>query len=218
MANEVAFATPTPPQPQPLPSAPSQPGFFGSFSFGGLAAAQAVSAVQALFKPYRAIGFVLPEVVIEEAGRDDLEITQHPVERGASITDHAFMRPCEIVIRAGWSNALALPGYIQSVYKALLDLQSSRQPFTVYTGKRVYPDMLLCSLAQTTDSFTENALMVTAVCRQVILVQTAVATVALREQQAQPQNTAPTETGAPQQPVARPNVSLLRQGASALGF
>ena len=43
--------------------------------------------------PVRSIGTVIPDVVIEEAHRDELIITQHPVEKGATITDHAFARP-----------------------------------------------------------------------------------------------------------------------------
>jgi len=31
-----------------------------------------------------------PQVTIEEVHHDDLEITEHPVERGAAIGDHAF--------------------------------------------------------------------------------------------------------------------------------
>ena len=42
---------------------------------------------------------------IEESHKDELEISQHPVEYGASITDHAFKRPSEVVVKVGWSNS-----------------------------------------------------------------------------------------------------------------
>lgn len=42
---------------------------------------------------------------IEEAATDELQITEHPVEKGAQITDHAFKLPAEVTIQCGWSNS-----------------------------------------------------------------------------------------------------------------
>jgi hypothetical protein len=42
---------------------------------------------------------------IEELHTDDLEITEHPVEQGANIADHAFKRPAEVVLKLAWSNS-----------------------------------------------------------------------------------------------------------------
>lgn len=48
---------------------------------------------------------VIPQVTIEEEHMDEMEITEHPVEQGSNIADHAFNRPALLVIRAGWSNS-----------------------------------------------------------------------------------------------------------------
>ncbi len=42
-----------------------------------------------------------PDVVVEEVHRDALAITQHPVEQGASITDHAYRLPAVVEVRMG---------------------------------------------------------------------------------------------------------------------
>lgn len=121
----------------------------------------------------RSIGGIIPDVVIEETHRDSLIITQHPVEKGAAITDHAFLRPAEVEMRCGFSNAShGDAGYARSVYDALRRLQASRQPFSVYTGKRAYRDMLIADLGVTTEARTENVLAVAVRLQQIIIVST----------------------------------------------
>lgn len=208
MAEVIPF---TPPVPQQnLPPVPKQQPFSKGFSVGGALGSFALGKISALFKPQRAIGIIVADVTIEETGRDDLEITRHPVELGAQITDHAYKQPAEVTIRAGWSDSLSLPGYLKKVYASLLDLQYSRVPFTLVTGKRTYVNMLIASLSLTTDSTTENALIVTVMCRQVIVVFSRTTTVAPRAQQAQPQTTGATESAGTRQP-APVNESVLHR-------
>jgi hypothetical protein len=168
---------------------------------------------------------ITPQVTIEELHRDELVITNHPVERGAAISDHAFKQPVEVIIRAAWSNSpsssggifgqavgvaaallnqplvgliSAIPqtvaaagntlqaaqsmftgnavGQVLDVYKKLQDLQSSLTPFTVYTGKRKYDNMLMQALTVLTNVDSENSLMVTVHCKEVIIVDTSLTT------------------------------------------
>jgi hypothetical protein len=51
----------------------------------------------------------IPQATIEERGTDDLDITDHPVEQGANIADHAYKRPCEVVVKMAWSNSPSAP-------------------------------------------------------------------------------------------------------------
>lgn len=55
----------------------------------------------ATLRPHRSIGGVTFDVVVEEQHEDTLEITEHPVEHGANISDHAFMKPASVTIRRG---------------------------------------------------------------------------------------------------------------------
>jgi hypothetical protein len=162
--------------------------------------------------PKRSIGSIVAHVTMEEVATDELQITEHPVELGANITDHAFKKPADLIVRCGWSNASlagvlggvkglvsALTGgdafgsdYVSSVYNQLLALQESRIPFDVSTGKRLYTNMLMRSLGVTTDEKSEYTLMVTAVFKQVLIVQTQATTLPPRDDQAQPQSTAET--------------------------
>lgn len=124
----------------------------------------------------RNMGGIVADVTVEEEHADELVITEHPVEQGASITDHSYKRPSSCTITAGWSNssvsALGNPAYVQSVYNEFLALQESRQPFDIVTGKRVYNNMLFKRLLVKTDEKTENALMLVAECQQIIITTT----------------------------------------------
>lgn len=128
----------------------------------------------ALFRPSsRAIDIIIPDVVFEEIHRDELIITQHPVEKGAAITDHAFKRPAELEMRVGWSDSTAgYMGYARQVYDRLRRLQDERRPFPVYTGKRRYQNMLMRGLALTTDDKSEYAALVVVALQEVILTST----------------------------------------------
>lgn len=171
-----------------------------------------------LFKQGRSIAGIIPNVVVDETHTDDLTITRHPVERSASITDHAYKEPSQVTVRYGFGvsggllNFSGAGGDPKAIYQQLLDIQASRVPFDLITGKRSYQNMLIASLGTTTDNATENVLLVTATIREVILVDTQVTTLQPAEVQANPEKTAsPSNTGVkiPQ----KSDASLLYRGA-----
>lgn len=175
-----------------------------------------IRPTRGIFNPTKSDGTQLADIIaqatIEENHHDELEITEHPVEQGAAISDHAFKRPAEVIIKMGWSNSPSGPGslikagigfaaasspgvqqvangvgvgmavqslltgsetdQIKAIYQRLLELQATRALFDVYTGKRVYHNMICKSLAVQTDFKTENSLFVTITCKQLILVNT----------------------------------------------
>jgi len=118
------------------------------------------------------------QVVVEESGTDELQITEHPVQQGAVIADHAVKRPAEVRMRMGWSAAYlaerGADGDVQGIYERILRLQASRKPFTIYTGKRIYENMLVSSLQVNTDQRLEYTFMADIAFREVLLVGTSV--------------------------------------------
>jgi hypothetical protein len=144
----------------------------------------------------RRFGDMQATVTIDESGSDELEITQHPVQRGAAITDHAYVKPASLSMKLGW-DATERP--LEETYQRLLDLQAEREPFVIVTGKRIYRDMLFKTIAVTTDKATERVLMVSASFQQVIIVDVVLTTVPPRAKQANPGKTgATTKAGAKQ--------------------
>lgn len=144
----------------------------------------------ASFLPRRTIGPFAATVVLEEIGTDELEITQHPVQQGASITDHAFVKPATVNLKVMWNDDDAP---LAETYNNLLLLQSSRVPFDVVTGKRAYTNMLIKSLGQTTDVQTENVLSINMSLQEIIITSVEVTAVPPRASQKNAGKTGATE-------------------------
>jgi hypothetical protein len=144
------------------------------------------------FQNTRKIGMLVPSVVISEKHQDTSEITEHPVQYGAAISDHAYDKPSEVTMEIGFAgggsliDGLDMPTKIfdfdteeilgkspKEVYEQLLKLRGSKEPFDVITGKRRYRNMLIRAIEVKTDKTSENVLMVTLTLREVIIVDTA---------------------------------------------
>lgn len=167
----------------------------------GLSVLQAVSRglISAAFFRPRMIGGFIANVTVEEDHVDELAITDHPVEQGADITDHAFKRPAVVRILVGYSNSsfqsLGNPNYVQMVYEQFLALQASRVPFVIMTGKRRYTNMLIQRLHEHTDEKTENAMLLSVECREIQIATTQTVTVPPAQDMASPQINGPVQNG-----------------------
>ncbi|CAR54936.1 phage baseplate protein [Burkholderia cenocepacia] len=159
------------------------------------------------------IGSITISAIVEEVYSDNLMITEQPVEDGAPINDHAYMRPRELIIKCGWSNAdysallgaavvsfdpagantMATGTYVDAIYSQLLKLQASRERFDVVTTRRKYSNMLIQGLSTVTDRKSSAALMVTATLKQVTIVSTQATKLSPRDNQANPAATAETQ-------------------------
>ncbi len=136
-----------------------------------------LSALQAIFGGARTIDDIDVQVVLTENTNDTLTVTKQPVQQGASITDHSYKEPTAFSASLLFKDARALFSQTSEIYEKLLNLQNSRIPFTITTPKRVYEDMLMTVLSQTTDKSTENCLSINASFQQVLLVEVATTTV-----------------------------------------
>jgi hypothetical protein len=163
-----------------------------------------------ILRPRRRIGQMVAQVVIEELHQDELQITEHPVEQGYSITDHAFIKPAELTLRFGWAPSgqtsdapMADYQYLQGLYQDLLTLQRSRIPMDIVTGKRHYKNMLLSAVSVTTDEHSELVLAVSAQCREIRIAKTRILTVPPREVHKEPEKTAEPQHEGTKSPVRK---------------
>lgn len=143
-------------------------------------------ATNVLFKPLvaRKIGWIgdpqsdiVALCVMSEHHTDQYVITDHPTEFGASISDHMYALPKKVDIEVIYSRsqnntngvfsnvaAIAQPitgstlPTLNQYYQRFLDLQSSKIPFTIVTGKRTYTAPQSNTIV--TAGITESALMV----------------------------------------------------------
>ncbi len=126
-------------------------------------------------RPTRRIGEITANVVVDESTNDTLTITKQPVQQGASITDHAYKEPTLFSSTIYFKDNVAKS--LSKIYQDLLDLQVSRVPFDIVTPKRIYRNMLISTLSNTTDKNTENVLKIMISCQEVILVSVSTTTV-----------------------------------------
>lgn len=172
----------------------------------------------------RKIGLIVPSVVVSEKHSDTLEITEHPVEIGAAVADHAYKRPSEVVMEVGFAGGGSLLDFVdtssiglslglspQETYQELLDLQNSRIPFDVVTGKRLYSNMLIRALEVTTEKATENVLSAVLTLREVLITQTQQITVANKSDMKDGASTSAV-SNAGTKTTKPPNNSLLKMG------
>ena len=168
----------------------------------------------------RAIGSITATVTLEEVGNDELEITEHPVQQGANIADHAYVKPSTLNLKIGFDSSTQP---LNEIYANLLALQDSREPFTVTTTKRVYNNMLFKTLSQNTDPTTQYILSVSAVFQQIIIVNISTASIPPTSNQKSPQITQDTtkagqKNALPVDPDSAEgqNVSIAAQASQAL--
>ena len=77
-------------------------GISGSIGPGGIGLSVSASGfMPALIMPRRRnIGGIYAQITIEEQHTDEVQITDHPIEQGAPVSDHAFKRPISVTINA----------------------------------------------------------------------------------------------------------------------
>lgn len=129
----------------------------------------------------RHIGGLTFDAVVSEQHTATLEVTDIPVESGVSITDHAYVKPYQLVIEAGVSSTpLRNTGdpygtgdaRVANAHDALLKLQASREPFDVQTGLKLYSNMILQEISTMQDKDTSSVLAFRATLREIIFVNT----------------------------------------------
>jgi hypothetical protein len=113
-----------------------------------------------LFKSRSRIGTILPDCTLEESYDDRVQITSHPVERGANISDHAFLLPKTVEMRIGWSDSSGKNDmWAQNKYEEILRLQAKLEPIDVTSGKRLYKNMMITGISVTNDQTTKSTVM-----------------------------------------------------------
>lgn len=126
-----------------------------------------------------------------------LHITDHPVQNGASIADHAYAIPQRVVLEIGMSDVMDsyVPGQYASgvsksisAYKKFKDIQKLRIPITLSTRLDQYTNMLIEEIRVPDTNQTVTGLRATIVFKQIRLAIVATDTVSARPDQSQGTN------------------------------
>lgn len=156
----------------------------------------------------RSIGALTFDAVIEEHHVLEMELTDHPVETGVSITDHTRMKPKVLSIIAGVGNAQVRDrgdpygtgsARMGEAFALLTTLQALAEPFEVQTGLALYENMLCVRLEAVQDKDTDQCLLFRAELREIRIVstQTVVLTTSLAGKQQTPRSGETSQQAAP---------------------
>lgn len=114
------------------------------------------------------IGPVPLNVLISEKHTSEVEVTSNPIETGAEVNDHAFVKPKKVELEVADKNAAA-------TFNALVAFQESRTPFTLVTGFRLYENMIITEVDATRDKSFSKVLKATVRIKEVKIVETGTA-------------------------------------------
>ena len=95
------------------------------------------------------------DATLSESFESSLSWTEHPVEDGSTISDHAVRLPRKLSLSGVVTRAPAAmitgpnpdPAHLDDTIRALEGLMTDRQPVSVYTGLRAYPRLYVESLS-----------------------------------------------------------------------
>lgn len=126
------------------------------------------------------------DIVVSEGVTTSSTITENPVEQGADVTDHIITNAMTFTMTGMVSDTPVkfLGGLLegQSLISAerptvkawdeLLNLQATKEPFTLITNLKSYDNVFIESLATTQDKDTSKLLNFTAIMKEIIMVGT----------------------------------------------
>lgn len=113
--------------------------------------------------PFRTIGPVPVDVVVEESLEASMEIPEHPVERGAKLTDHAYRKPTKLKMTV-WTKE-AMP-----TWQVLYALMKQAEPFAIVTGFDLFDSMLIESIEPKRDAETSTILAFDCTLKEIMVV------------------------------------------------
>ena len=141
-----------------------------------------------IFPKENKIGSFELDIVVSESVTTSSTITENPVEQGADVSDHIITNAMSFtmtgmvsdtpvsflggVIGGVAHDTLGLERPATKAWDALLELQATKEPFTLVTGLKEYDNVFIESLSTVHDKDTSQILSFTATMKEVIFVGT----------------------------------------------
>lgn len=137
------------------------------------------------------IGGFIVDAIFSVDTEHSMTVTQHPVQTGANMSDHAFVNPVRISMEIGVSDAMGYrngaqytsEGATKSIkaYRTLCKLQELRTPMQVVTRLNTYNNMLIESIQVNDDVSTLAAFKASVSLVQVLVVNVGTEKVSARD-------------------------------------
>lgn len=118
------------------------------------------------------IGEIEIDVIVNESATATATVTKNPVENGADINDHIIIEPMTFSATGVVSNNRTFfldRTKSQVTWSDLLNLQATREPFTLIQGLESYDNVVIQSLTESQNKDTSNGLFFSASLTQIII-------------------------------------------------
>lgn len=163
------------------------------------------------------IGSVIVDATISENHQFSAEVTDHPIETGGFVTDHAYLNPRVVTVQGEvtdtpvviFSALTGLTNRSSEAFERLRQIYESRDIVTLVTGLDIYTDMVMDRLDFNRTQTTGKRLQFTASFKQITKVSSQI--VGVSNENVNPENqdiassnreTGSAETLAPQESAA----------------
>lgn len=161
------------------------------------------------------LGGLYFDAVIREEHSSEVTKTEHPVEVGANISDHAFVMPKSLMLEVAstecGTGSGAYAGDPVAVYQRLIEIQESLELLHITTELNSYDNMMIMSIVSPRDYTTVHSMKATILLEELIVVDTQNVKIASKPS-TNPQKTGQT-SGGTRQPEApdegAPNQSII---------
>lgn len=116
------------------------------------------------------------DATLREVHRTTVRVTDHPVESGASVSDHMIVEPDELELEGVVSNtppimfasSKSFPKRAETFYEVMKDAAQAGEVVTVVTTLRTYDDMVITSIEVPRDAETGDAVQFRMTLRRVV--------------------------------------------------
>lgn len=157
------------------------------------------------------------DAVLRVDHSQQMRVTEHPVQTGANLVDHAYLMPARVTLEVGMSDAMDRYQAGQytsdssksvSAFKTFLQLQSDRAAITLTTRLKTYNNMIIESIDAPDDAKTMTGLRARISLRQIIAAEVSTETVSVRPQVTDATPSGPVATTDPSNTVIDNNKPL----------
>lgn len=137
------------------------------------------------------IGGFFFDAVLREDHTETVKVTEHPVQTGANISDHAYNMPARLTMEVGMSDAMdsIVAGQFtgwgtksKSAYQMLKQLKEARLPLKVLTRLNLYENMIIEEINAPDDVKTQRGLRCTVTMREIFVIKVSKEKVSARVQ------------------------------------
>jgi hypothetical protein len=126
------------------------------------------------------------DAVLSEQHDFESEVTEHPVESGANVSDHIRNKPATLKLECVVSNTPIFqkevvermggfrkgsPGRAEDAFATLMRLREEQQPITVATRLKAYSNMAIASISIPRDAKTGDTMRFSLVLKEIRLVE-----------------------------------------------